>query len=305
MISRIIVLGGLASFAYTNSVVNQHMLDEIRSANAMWEPAELNDNAFANYTDEELSTLLGAAIGDVSEFSDVHALEAVPTSFDSRTRWGDCIHPIRNQARCGSCWAFGASEALSDRFCIHSKGNVHGVLSAQDLVSCNKANHACNGGWLDKAWKYFEANGIPSEDCEPYKSSGGKVPQCPAACANGQKMRRYKCVAGSTKVARGADATKALIYSSGPVETAFTVYSDFFSYRSGIYHHVKGPAKGGHAVKIIGWGVQGQEKYWIVANSWGAGWGMKGFFHIRENDSGINSATFGCTPDLKQLEFYE
>jgi len=42
---------------------------------------------------------------------------------------------------------------------------------------------------------------------------------------------------------------------SGPVETAFTVYGDFFSYKRGIYHHVTGAKKGGHAVKIIGWGV--------------------------------------------------
>jgi len=49
--------------------------------------------------------------------------------------------------------------------------------------------------------------------------------------------------------------------------------------------------------------------YWIVANSWGQGWGMKGFFYIRENEAGINSATFGCTPDvassLAELEMEE
>jgi len=29
--------------------------------------------------------------------------------------------------------------------------------------------------------------------------------------------------------------------------------------------------KGGHAVKIIGWGVEDSIKYWLVANSWNTG----------------------------------
>jgi len=33
---------------------------------------------------------------------------------------------------------------------------------------------------------------------------------------------------------------KTLIETSGPVETGFTVFSDFMSYKSGIYEHIKG-----------------------------------------------------------------
>jgi cathepsin B len=40
----------------------------------------------------------------------------------------------------------------------------------------------------------------------------------------------------------------------GPVEAAFEVYSDFLTYRSGVYRHVSGSFLGGHAIKIIGWG---------------------------------------------------
>ena len=46
---------------------------------------------------------------------------------------------------------------------------------------------------------------------------------------------------------------------------------------------------GGHAVKIIGWGVEDGEDYWLVANSWNADWGDKGFFKILKgvNECGI------------------
>ena len=46
------------------------------------------------------------------------------------------------------------------------------------------------------------------------------------------------------------------------VETAFTVYSDFENYAGGVYKHVSGSSVGGHAVKIVGWGVDKGTKYW-------------------------------------------
>lgn len=43
--------------------------------------------------------------------------EDLPQNFDARTNWPNCptIQEIRDQGSCGSCWAFGAVEAMSDR----------------------------------------------------------------------------------------------------------------------------------------------------------------------------------------------
>lgn len=41
---------------------------------------------------------------------------------------------IKDQGHCGSCWAFGSVESLSDRFCIHFDRNVS--LSANDVLAC-------------------------------------------------------------------------------------------------------------------------------------------------------------------------
>merc|ERR1712164_146777 len=79
-----------------------------------------------------------------------------------------------------------------------------------------------------------------------------------------------------------------MIMTGGPVETAFTVYSDFENYAGGIYHHTKGEVSGGHAVKIVGWGEENGVKYWKVANSWNPYWGEDGFFRIVRGDSSGN-----------------
>jgi len=72
----------------------------------------------------------------------------------------------------------------------------------------------------------------------------------------------------------------AEIYANGPVETAFTVYADFLTYKSGIYVQKSNQPVGGHAVKFLGWGVEGGVKYWLVANSWNPDWGEQGYFRI-------------------------
>ena len=79
--------------------------------------------------------------------------------------------------------------------------------------------------------------------------------------------------------------------TNGPIEVAFTVYNDFLTYKSGVYHHASGSALGGHAVKMIGWGVENETPYWIIMNSWNEGWGDNGQFKIRRgnNECGIES----------------
>jgi cathepsin B len=88
--------------------------------------------------------------------------------------------------------------------------------------------------------------------------------------------------------------------ATGPLDSAFQVYYDLFSYKSGIYYHVSGQFAGGHEVRVVGWGVSGTTNYWIVANSWGIAWGESGWFRIRFGDSGIDSSMFGCTPDTSR-----
>lgn len=119
-------------------------------------------------------------------------LSDLPTHFDSRTNWPECsqvIGHIRDQADCGSCWAFGSTEAFNDRKCISTGGQVTIPFSTQDTTSCCNmfggcfGSSGCNGGIPAEAWSYFVNTGVVSgggyedngkgDTCFPYQ-----LPKC-------------------------------------------------------------------------------------------------------------------------------
>jgi len=108
---------------------------------------------------------------------------------------------------------------------------------------------------------------------------------------------------GQTITAHGEANIQQAIMQGGPMEVAFTVYSDFENYASGVYHHVSGEMAGGHAVKVVGWGVDNGVKYWKIANSWNPYWGEKGYFRIRRgtNEGGIEDQAVASSPSAKWM----
>lgn len=253
-------------------------------------------------------------------------VKSLPDNFDPRDKWPNCptLNEIRDQGSCGSCWAFGAVEAMTDRVCIQSNGTKHFHFSAEDLLSCCPiCGLGCNGGMPSLAWEYWKHFGLvsggsynSSQGCRPYEiapcehhvpgnrlpcTGEGKTPKCVKACESTynvpyKKDKRYgKHV---YTVSRHEDQIRSEIYNNGPVEGAFTVYSDLLAYKSGVYTHVEGDALGGHAIKIMGWGVENGKKYWLIANSWNSDWGDNGFFKILrgEDHCGIESSIVAGEP---------
>mmetsp|Transcript_35517 Transcript_35517/g.47975 ORF Transcript_35517/g.47975 Transcript_35517/m.47975 type:complete len:95 (+) Transcript_35517:293-577(+) len=92
----------------------------------------------------------------------------MPWSWDWRTEEPDCIGEIEDQGDCGACWAFASSGMLSDRLCIQTGGAQKVRLSAQELVSCNYENFACDGGYLIPSVDHLLTEGLVSRDCIPY-----------------------------------------------------------------------------------------------------------------------------------------
>eukprot|EP00331_Platyophrya_macrostoma_P029686 CAMPEP_0176451048 /NCGR_PEP_ID=MMETSP0127-20121128/27561_1 /TAXON_ID=938130 /ORGANISM="Platyophrya macrostoma, Strain WH" /LENGTH=791 /DNA_ID=CAMNT_0017838943 /DNA_START=26 /DNA_END=2401 /DNA_ORIENTATION=+ len=268
-----------------------------------------HNHRFVNWTRAELKSLFGTKLQKPEDVNipvvNTEGLRAdFPASFISWEAWPECAHPILDQAHCGSCWAFGAAEALSDRFCIASRGRVNHILSPQYLVSCSTFNMGCNGGMLTAAWASLERSGLPTLECTPYQSQSGDSPSCSTIeknCSDGSPLKKYYAKSWSTRWYMSVDSIKAEIFANGPLESAFTVYEDFMSYKGGVYKHTTGAELGGHAIKIIGWGNEDGQDYWLVANSWGTSWGENGYFKMAIGTSAMDYNGVAGQADLSNL----
>jgi cathepsin B len=248
------------------------------------------------------------------------ALEyAIPSAFDVRTAWPQCaslVGHIRNQGRCGSCWAFSATEVIADRACIESGGAVSKLRSPAWLTQCDTTNGGCDGGYLDNAWAWLQAEGVAADSCDPYvvcpnetalncSSSGGVLPRkllpnCPQACVDGSKPSLLKAKAiYPVGIPGDVEAIQREMMARGSVQAAFFVFSDFAQYRGGVYRRSPGTfLEGGHAVKLLGWGEDPDgTKWWRVANSWSPAWGEQGTFRMLRgtDDCGIESTVAAGT----------
>ena len=287
---------------------DSRIIDEINGAGLSWKAGpnpvweKYGDFDLAHFAGTDLESL-GAVAHGIPAVEAAPAGAAIPESFDAREEFKGYIHPIRNQMRCGSCWAFAAAESLSDRFTIASKGEVDVVLSPEDLVSCDITDNGCSGGMIPNAWNYLSKTGIVSDKCFPYTAGTGTAPVCEKKCVDDEDFKKYK--AKDPVHLTSVEAIQHAIMTGGPVEAGFMVHKSFMSYKSGVYQHqwwkVWDAILGGHAVKIVGWGTEDGLPYWLVANSWSTDWGEDGYFKILrgKNECQFESSVFAGTPVLE------
>jgi cathepsin B len=267
---------------------------------AQAEIAEINGRSKSNTT---------AANGTATDFPKApRKLQAVasnyPASLDLRSKFPACrsISMIRNQGSCGACWSFATMNSVSDRWCIAKSGQTANekFFSAQDPLECCAAcsagvAHGCIGGLPTQAYKYARDVGVSTGEtlsvgsglCKPYfleYTRGKAPPACSNSCKN-SKTYAVNYTLDRTKISgysigQGEAQMIAALNNGGSVTMAMMVYQDLYAYNSGIYRYVSGDKLGGHAVRVIGYGVEKGVKYWLMANSWGRNWGENGFFRM-------------------------
>lgn len=302
--SGVVMIGAVLGLAAARHPINEEVYQELQGMDKAWSAVAPAANPLAALSDAQIMGLMGTRLPDPASpemtnnrenFFKTTSASTLPDNFDARDKFTDCIHPIRDQKNCGSCWAFAAAEALSDNLCVLGKTTL--VLSPQELVSCDKACNGCNGGTLPGAWDYMHSTGLPSDACEPYTAYNGTVDACPAACPSGGDFAKYTCPQAYNNP-QNAEDIKNAIFQLGSAETGFFVYEDFMAYTGGVYTQQTGRLLGGHAVKITGWGkgyLNGSTvPYWLVANSWGSSWGENGYFRIAFASGKADFATMGA-----------
>jgi len=217
------------------------------------------------------------------------SLPSLPETYNWCDAHGGCP-PIRDQGRCGSCWAFATVGPL-EAWAMHTgtPGNID--LAEQYLLSCNTHGWGCGGGWW--AHDYHVDRKPPSEldagavleSAFPYQAE--EIP-CQGPYDHPHKVAYWDYVGDGDSVPSVAEIKHAM-YTYGPVGVAMCVDGQFDRYTGGVFQTDETCDRViNHAVVLVGWDEP--EQAWILRNSWGTDWGEDGYMRIRYGTSMVGFA---------------
>jgi len=244
----------------------------------------LGVNKFADLTEAEWRETLTMNV--VKEDKPKYHMKSKKVDIPDAVDWRDegWVTPVKDQAQCGSCWAFSTTGSMEGAL-AKATGNLVS-LSEQNLVDCDNVDAGCNGGLMENAFPWIMQNGgINTEDDYPYEARD-------MSCRFDKNAATYT-ISGFHEIKEQdeADLTEK-IATEGPISVAIDAGRFSFQlYHSGVYYEPScSSTRLNHGVLAFGYGNEdGSDFYW-VKNSWGTGWGDNGYIKMsrnRDNNCGI------------------
>jgi len=204
---------------------------------------------------------------------DVHPKVKLPVSVDLRSK----CPPVYDQGDLGSCTANAGVAArqmlnylsipLSRLFLYYNERLLEGTTNKD------------SGAQMRTICKAMINYGICEEKLFPYNITKFKIKPSVVEYKNGliYAPKTYHVVVNI------GDIKNILALKSQPVMIGMDIYESFESDKVSENGIVPIPKKseqflGGHAVLVVGY--DDRKKWFIVRNSWGSGWGDKGYFYL-------------------------
>lgn len=233
-------------------------------------------NALTDWNAEEFATLRSTKYNPSTHPTvKLTATAAGPNAASVDWRTKNVVSKVKNQGGCGSCWAFSATESVESAYAIAS-GKPVLELAPQTYVNCVKnpngcgGTGGCEGATMELAFNMTVQTGIALESTLPYAGSD-------------QKCTSYKAAVKVTGYVKNpvndAAALETAVAQKGP-QSITVAASSWQLYGGGLFKGCSRKFFGNnvldHGVQLVGYTAD----YWIVRNSWGPGWGEKGYIRL-------------------------
>ncbi|MBO9540948.1 C1 family peptidase [bacterium] len=203
----------------------------------------------------------------------------LPASVDLRTTGK--VSPVYDQGQLGACTAFAMGKGLRETL-TNMSGAPSQSLSAMYLYYKERERMGTinedSGAMMVDGMEVLKANGNALDSTMPYVVS--KFKEAPSAKAEAEaaafKIEDFTLL-------NGLDQLKAELAKGNPGVFGYTVYKSFMTpavAKTGMMPMPKPGEQilGGHAVFIVGY--DDAKQVLIIKNSWGGGWGDKGYFYM-------------------------
>jgi C1A family cysteine protease len=242
-----------------------------------------------------------------SAFGTGPGLEPLPDRID----WVEegAVTFVKDQGRCGCCWATSLCGAVEGAAAVHAIQNNYTYvqsLSFQQFISCNDRNFGCNGGNLIigglyavlnqfggmstlNEYPYSDYKGDTTETCKVEERPLAVVPQEPAIVVDFDSALDFQGRLLKMKQALAERPISMVLKSS---------CKTLSNYKKGILTDDGDCACSNvgcidHAVLMVGYDDTNDPPFIKMKNSWGTKWGEDGYFRIAQTEANGGYGLFG------------